>query len=297
MLRYAIVVAIGAALSWAASAAAQSDMKSAANTLFEEGRTLVAAGEVDQACQKFEASLQLLDQLGVRLNYADCLERQGKTAAAWTEFRESAERAKRRGDDARATFAAERVKALEPQLVKLQIVVAQESRVPGLIVRRDGVEIPSAAFGSSLPINPASYTIEASAKGYKPWKTNINAQEPGKVVAVEVPQLEAEDNEDVVLGSADEPALRRRRLFAIGVGSAGVVTFAAGLGLRAETGAFRDTGTVLAGAGLAVMITGMFLYLTTPDARPALSNAYLDIRPSDDSTRSTSVSVGVRSRF
>lgn len=239
--------------------------------MFEEGRALVAAKEIEQGCQKFEASLRLLEQIGVRLNYADCLEHLGKTAAAWTEFREVAERARRRDDTARADLAAQRAKVLEPRLVKLQILIDQQSRVPGLTVYRDGIEIPAAAFGSSLPINPASYTIEASAKGYKTWKAVVDVQGQGEIISVVVPLLEAEDGASADAASiwdgdkadrVDRSARRKRHMIALGVGASGLVTFAAGLGVRAETGSFRDVGTVVAGVGMAAMITSLFLYLT-----------------------------------
>src|SRR5215510_1345498 len=122
-----------------------SDTKAAANALFEEGKRLITAGDIDHACPKFEASLQLLDQLGVRLNLADCHERQGRTASAWAEFREAASQADRRGD------ARKRVDALTPRLTKLQISVPSGSQLPGLTVRRDGETVPSEALGSPLP--------------------------------------------------------------------------------------------------------------------------------------------------
>lgn len=302
MVRYAMVIVVGVMLACPIVAVGQSDTKSAANTLFEEGRALIDAGEIEHACQKFEASLQMLDQLGVRLNYADCLERQGKTAAAWTEFREGAERAKRRGDTDRLVFATQRAKALEPRLVKLQILVTEKSRVPGLLVQRDGIEIPAAAYGSSLPINPASYTIEASAKGYKTWRTSIDAQEQGKTISVEVPLLEetvpgsteAGDNANTKVASADDSARRKRYKLAIGLGASGLVTFAAGLGVRAETGTFRDVGTVVAGVGMTAMITALFLYILAPEARPTLSRTYLDVHGSD---HDSSIGFGFLGRF
>ena len=86
MVRHALV-----AILWLcpALAAAQdaSNPKVAADALFGEGKRLLAEGDVDHACAKFEASLQLLDQLCVLLNLADCHERQGRTATAWAEFR------------------------------------------------------------------------------------------------------------------------------------------------------------------------------------------------------------------
>src|SRR5262249_50676254 len=103
-----------------ALAAAQntSDIKAAANALFDEGKRLLEAGDVEQACPKFEASLRLVDRLGVRLNLADCHERQGLTATAWAEFREAASWADGNGD-ARGAYAHQRTSTLALRLVKL----------------------------------------------------------------------------------------------------------------------------------------------------------------------------------
>jgi tetratricopeptide (TPR) repeat protein len=169
MARQAVIVLL-CLYSAVASAQSAADAKIAANALFDEGKRLLAAGNVESACPKFEASLTLLDQLGTRLNLADCYERQGKTAAAWTEFREAASRAVQRGDD-RAEFARKRAEALAPRLVKLQISVSVVNQVPNLRVRRDGADIPAEAFGSPLPVNPSSYTVEASAPGYVTWSS------------------------------------------------------------------------------------------------------------------------------
>ena len=187
MLRYALVAIVSLCPALAA-AQSTSESKAAADALFDEGKSLLAAGDLDHACPKFEASLQLLDQLGVRLNLADCHERQGRTATAWAEFREAESQADKRGD-ARATYARQRTNSLTPRLVKLQILVPPASQLPGLKVRRDGAPVPSAVFDSPLPVDPGSYTIDASAPGHQPWSAHIEIKESGEVVAVEVPPL------------------------------------------------------------------------------------------------------------
>jgi hypothetical protein len=242
-------------------AAAQnaSDTKAAADALFDEGKRLLAAGDVDHACPKFEASLQLLEQLGVRLNLADCHERQGRTATAWAEFREAASQADKHGD-ARAAYARQRTEALTPRLVKLQISVAPANQLPDLVVRRDGKAVPSNAFGVPLPVDRGSYTIDASAPGYLGWSTHVDLKKPGEVVTVEVPRLAAAPakveppkpsapNEAVPAASPqvqkqpDEPASvdptarHRRYVLALGVGAGGVAAVGVGvvLGLEARS--------------------------------------------------------------
>jgi tetratricopeptide (TPR) repeat protein len=127
MVRYALVATLWLCPALAAAQNA-SDTKAAADALFDEGKRLIAAGNVDQACAKFEASLQRLDRLGVRLNLADCHEQQGRTATARAEFDEAALQAKERGDD-RAAYARQRADALKPRLARLAISVPPASRV------------------------------------------------------------------------------------------------------------------------------------------------------------------------
>ena len=81
-----------------AAAQSSSGDKAAADALFDEGKRLLAAGDTAQACAKFETSMKLFDQLGTRLNLADCYEKVGRTASAWAEFREAASLATKRGN-------------------------------------------------------------------------------------------------------------------------------------------------------------------------------------------------------
>jgi hypothetical protein len=315
MVRQA-AIATATAILWLypALAAAQSDSeaKVAANALFDEGKRLLAGDDAEQACPKFEASLKLLDQLGVRLNLADCYEQLGKTAAAWTEFRESESRAAKRGDP-RAAFARQRAEALTPKLVKLKVSVLPANQVSGLTVRRDGADIPAAAFGTPLPINPGSYTLEVSAPGFRSWSTRIDAKQPGELVTVEIPRLERAPPEAKVAKVAktdgktefvDDSAQRKRRRLGLIVGAGGGVALGVGVGLGLKAMSTWDSvgarcdvndvcdaegteinrkarlygniGTVVGGVGVAAMITGAVLYLTSPAARPVLEHAYLD---------------------
>lgn len=182
-------VALAAAASPALAQSASGD-KAAANALFDEGKRLLAAGDTAQACAKFEASIKVLDQLGTRLNLADCYERAGRTASAWAEFREAGSLAEKRGD-ARSKFARDRAEALRPRLVKLSITVPPGSRLAGLEIKRNGVAVSAALYDTSVPIDPGKYTIEAAATGRQPWSTTIDASTAGAELKIEVPKLDA----------------------------------------------------------------------------------------------------------
>ena len=55
--------------------------------LFEQGRAAMAAGSYDIACARFRDSDKLDPAVGTRFNLADCEERRGRLATAWSLFR------------------------------------------------------------------------------------------------------------------------------------------------------------------------------------------------------------------
>ena len=82
------------ALAWSGLAHAADKNPVVAQALYDEARQLVAAEKFEQACPKFKASYELDPAGGTLLNLADCYERQGKTAQAWTTFKDALEAAR-----------------------------------------------------------------------------------------------------------------------------------------------------------------------------------------------------------
>lgn len=176
------------ALALAASPAraqAPSSNEAAAEALFHEGRALVASGRIEEGCQKLEASQALDPGTGTLIHLADCHEKAGRTATAWARFREAAARAARDGRPELETIAKTRAGELEPKLARLRV-----DAPAGVVVRRGDDEIPPAALGSALPIDPGEYTITASAPGRRPWSTRVRVT-PAESSSVVVPALEA----------------------------------------------------------------------------------------------------------
>jgi len=177
-------MALSLASASRAAAQAPSSNEAAAEALFNEARTLIAAGQLAEGCKKLEASQTLDPGTGTLLHLADCYEKVGRTASAWARFREAASRAARDGRADWESIAKTRSAELEPKLAKLRIEAP-----PGVVVRRDGDEIPAAALGSTLPIDPGEHTLTASAPGKKPWSTRVSAT-ASSVATVSVPALE-----------------------------------------------------------------------------------------------------------
>lgn len=143
------------------TALAQSKDPAAAEALFREGRALSDAGDIAGACAKFRESDRLDPAVGTTFNIADCEERLGHLATAWTLFDEVAQRLP--ASDKRRAVAQSRAAALEPRLPKLDIRLA--GAAAGAHVARDGVELGSASQGTPLPVNPGEHVVVVSAPG------------------------------------------------------------------------------------------------------------------------------------
>jgi hypothetical protein len=153
---------------------------------YRQAEELVKQGKWAEACPFYEASFKDDQQLGALLHLADCNERIGKLASAWAEWTDAAELAHSRNDKREAT-ARTRADALVPKLAKLH-VVPPKTAVPGLLVRRDGIDI-TALLGTDMPIDPGEHELTASAPGYTDWSSKLTIA-PAAKSAVDIPELE-----------------------------------------------------------------------------------------------------------
>jgi hypothetical protein len=142
----------------------------AAQALFEEAQRRVAVGDYEEACPKFKASYALDAAGGTLLNLADCLEKQGRTASAWSHFKDALVQAQRDGRSERVQYAQRHISALEPKLGYLTVQVPAASNVGGLTLQVDGTELVSAAWGTALPVDPGTHLVRAEAPGFEPFE-------------------------------------------------------------------------------------------------------------------------------
>ena len=80
-----------------AQAEPTADDKALATVLFQEGRALMSAGRIADACLKLEESERLDPSGGTLLNVALCHEQEGRLARSWSEFNDAAVVARRDG--------------------------------------------------------------------------------------------------------------------------------------------------------------------------------------------------------
>jgi hypothetical protein len=169
------------------SAAGRADDAVAAQALFDQGKKALSAHDYGEACPKFEESLRLQPALGTLLNLADCYERQGRLATAWSKFLELAAKAAAAGQTERAKIGKKRAAALVPRLSNL--VIAVVNIPPGLEVKRDGTVAGQAEWGTPIPVDPGTHTVEATAPGRQSWSATVVVDEGAKTATVSVPEL------------------------------------------------------------------------------------------------------------
>lgn len=190
--RIAAVLALAlapAALSLPAVAEPTREDRAAATALFDEGRKLAAAKKYAEACPKFEAAMRLDPGMGTLFNLSDCHEQIGRTASAWSGFRDVASLAKAANLPDREQAARDRAAALEPRLARVRIVVPPELASVALTITRDGSQVPSALIGSAIPLDPGTHTIRVAAEGREPFETQVTLSPKGGTVDVQVPAL------------------------------------------------------------------------------------------------------------
>jgi tetratricopeptide (TPR) repeat protein len=168
-------------------ASAQGDEQATSRAHFDEGRRLAASGQYELACPKFEAARKLHTSAGVLLNLADCYDKIGRTASAWTMFGEAAPVASlaERLDD--AAEARRRQAVLEPGLVHLSIRVSHE--VAGFTLTRDDTEVPPEAWNEPIPVDPGAHELRAQAPGCRPWTMSVSVSVKDGNRTIDVPEL------------------------------------------------------------------------------------------------------------
>lgn len=157
-----------------------------ADQLYNEGKTALDAGRVDEACTKLGQSLAIDRGIGTLLNLARCHELQGKTATAWREYTEASLKADQAGQAERAAGARELAGKLATRLPRLTIKVVNGP--PGLVIQKDGAAIAAGELDTPTPLDPGTHTITATAQGFEPFSATVQiAPEPGnKTVTIEL---------------------------------------------------------------------------------------------------------------
>ncbi len=229
-----------ASLAISVPASAQPDDAVLAEALFEDGRKLMDAGKLVEACPKLAESYRLEPAGGSLLNLAVCHEKEGKLATAWSEFKDALGMARSAGRPEREALASNHIEALGPRLSRLTIQLAPGADVAGLELTHNGSSLPRAAIGTALPVDGGKHEISASAAGHQPWQASLQIAREGDRQTVVIPVLEMTSGAGVApptgtsqaLASDDGSMQRIMGIIVGGVGVAGTVVGAV-FGVRA----------------------------------------------------------------
>jgi hypothetical protein len=223
-----------------------------AEALFGEGARLMSEAKFALACEAFEASQQIEPRAGTLIRLGDCREKNRQLASAWSAYKDALTIVK---DPRKREIAAARVAALEPRLSYLSIMIADDSRVDGLAITRNGGALDPVLWNRSVPVDGGDYVVAGRAPGHEEWSTTVIVPIEHGRISVEVPRFK--DLKRLVAPAAVEPSegatedeVRRssvrwtpRRRIAIGVGAGAVATAIGGvvlhvIGNRRERDAF-----------------------------------------------------------
>jgi hypothetical protein len=278
-----------------------------AEELFQQGRALLVAGQIGEACPKLEESQRLAPKLGTLLNVATCHEQQGKTASAWAEFTRAAALARKHGEPERQRYAEQHVDELARRLAK--IVIEVDEAAADLAVTLDGHVVARPAWGSPVPVDPGEHRVAASASGARQWQTTVLVTPGPSLLPVKVPRLAAaagppapapkpaitSAGEEDRAGGPDPLAVAGWSVLATGVAAVAVGSYfgarvftlkdesephcrdiycdQTGVNLRDEARTAATASTVLFTVGLAVVGTGVVLLVlgATKDDEAATS--------------------------
>jgi hypothetical protein len=274
-----IPVAVSLATAMATPAKAQDE--AAGRVLFDDAMTLLNRGQISDACPKFEESLRQSYNINAQYFLADCLEKMGKTASAWTTFLTVTSRSREAGDDKRERAARKRADGLERRLVRFKIIV--NSEVDGLEVRRNGVLVGRPMWATAVPIDPGSYEFSASAPGYLPYETTVNATSPGRVFEVNIPELSRKSipvaSAPAVRSSPSEPVMNRHaardsELLEKRQSETLVKRPSEATGKSDEMGSWHTASWIAGGVGVATMVTGGILAILAKRSYDDAKSAY-----------------------
>lgn len=151
----------------------------AAEALYLSGRKLIGEENWTEGCEKFRASMELNPAVSTLINIAMCSEHEGKLTQALVEYRRASqlnqdtlgEERKRKLEQ----VVKEGITALEQRLSRVQLVVA--NRPTGIEIQRDGMSLPIATIGETIPLDPGEHVFVVTAPGYRKEEKKVALKE------------------------------------------------------------------------------------------------------------------------
>ena len=240
-----------ALLLWTATSAAQSGQpdKVTADALFDAARELMDQGRHAEACPKLADSQRLDPGIGTLLNLGRCYAENGQTASAWATYREAAAAARAKGQAERETLARDEAAKLETRLTRVVIRVSDAAAAAGVVVKRDGQELPRSLWGVPAPVDPGEHSLEAAAPGKNTHRARFDARGEGATIELEVPALSD--------APVTAPPPRREKTSADSTATKPVAKTENTAAETSSGGTQRWLGYAIGGVGIAAGVTGV----------------------------------------
>jgi hypothetical protein len=157
-----------------------------AEALDNDGKAMMAAGKVAQACEAFEASYRAAPSAGALIHLAHCRKLNGQLASSWRAYKAALARAQ---NPDKRRLAAASAAALEAQLSYLTVLVSDDSRLAGLTLTWNGQPLDRSSWNRPLPVDGGDFVIAGHAPGYDDWQTVAHVAVERARVSVDVPRL------------------------------------------------------------------------------------------------------------
>ncbi len=271
---------------------------------FAEAQKRYESGEHSDALPLFREALAATQSPNARLYVARCLRETGQLVEAYVEMRATLRDATNRAANEQRYVATRDASAaelalLEPLVAKL--IVAPVERYPGLEVRVDGTLIAAGELGQPIVLLPRTVEINAQAPGKKPFSRSMPLQAGAtqtlpvalSPVVVEAPKPTPGTPPKVDEGGGGLGTVQVLGIVVASVGAAGLATFGVTGALSnsrfdqvsEECGQVRCTedryanlidegktlqltANITAGAGGALLATGLAMLIFGPSAEP-----------------------------
>jgi hypothetical protein len=187
------VVTLATLLAIAAPAAAQSGDtdRQIAQQLFDDGRALLEARRYAEACPKFAESQRLDPGGGTLVNLAYCHELEGKTATAWSEFRDALAQALKDDRKDREELTRQHITDLAPRLMRVIVQVPESLAAQAPEVTFDRSKLSEAAWNTAIPVDPGEHRVTLSIGGTLRSSVPVVVSEEGRTYTVELSPLDA----------------------------------------------------------------------------------------------------------
>jgi hypothetical protein len=167
---------------------AAAQVQQSSDTLFQQGVDLERNGRLEEACEKYRQSQELLPRGGSALHLANCLELKRDFVAAWSAYHGALDFAKRDQRADRVELIEKRLAALEAKVGFVELVLPATAATER-VVMLDGRALTDEMSHAPIPVLPGEHLLSVEQPQRARWQASVFV-EPGGRKRVEVPALE-----------------------------------------------------------------------------------------------------------